>query len=443
MRSTLFAGAASFAVYAIPLVTVHWVLPFGVALAHEITSDRPIAWKLADVALALGAQVALFGLVRAALARSRRLAAVVLVGTLVPAAFVLNGAYLVAIPAWFLIDTDPAEDVDSLTEACSVAGYSLAPVAAGLARGLEERGEAVLVADDGTNVAILGPDCRVEPVVEPAVQSAPGLQQVLPDGAIVFSELLQSTSTYRYWLVARGADTAVPLPEPDGVRFERAPVVADEGTAVAWPVRANDGRTIVAIEPMGSGASMRVTPTLPGPPISMVLAVNMTRGELVVVRELETFAGVGLDGGVLWGPTSQGELAVHPATARRIGDDWLWWDAYREDGPYRLAWWTREGKGRHAVPKGRHITAAALHPAGRYVAASTTTSLSIGSIQDAVFVLDSRDGTLVWRRTLRAYARSLVAFLGRDLFAYSDLEETGRPEQPLTGRVRVLRLPPE
>jgi hypothetical protein len=440
VNASLIAGAASFAVYLLPLITVHWISPFGDALARELGSDRAVAWKLSDIALALGLQLLLFVLVRLALARNRALAALVFAAALVPATLAVNAAYLIAIPTMFLIEEDPAEDLETLKEACSTTGYTLAAAPAGLSRELEQRGEAVLMADDGRGVAILGTDCNVEPVAAlPA--NALAIHQVLPDGTIVFPELSRTDGRSRFWLARRRATTAVPVSPPDGVQSELPPLVADEGTSAAWLVRDAPGRLSIAIAPVDGGAPVRFSHGLLSGTTSTLVSLNMTRRELVIVRDLDVFAGLSLDGTVLWGPATLGDVAAQPGTARRMGENWLSWDATREDGPYRLEWSTAAGRGRHTVPRGRHITAAALHPEGRYLAASTTTALNIGSIQDAVFVLDARDGSLVWRKTLPTYARSRVAFLGRGRFAFADLEETGIKERPLRGRVRVLRLP--
>jgi hypothetical protein len=97
-----------------------------------------------------------------------------------------------------------------------------------------------------------------------------------------------------------------------------------------------------------------------------------------------------------------------------------------EDGGW-VAWVTRS-PGRAAS-----ITSAAMDARGRYVAASTTTSLSIGSIRDTIVALRTRDGGEVFRRALPTYARSQVAFLGDGYFAYSDVEGTH-------SRTRVLRI---
>jgi hypothetical protein len=121
-------------------------------------------------------------------------------------------------------------------------------------------------------------------------------------------------------------------------------------------------------------------------------------------------------------------------TFRRLGSGWVAWDGYRERGAYVLAWALPAGRGLHRVPEGRGITDVAVHPSGRFIALSVTTSLSIGSVADSVYVLRSADGAQVFRRFLPRYARSSVAFHGDDLFAYTEWDGA-------RAELRMLRLP--
>jgi hypothetical protein len=129
---------------------------------------------------------------------------------------------------------------------------------------------------------------------------------------------------------------------------------------------------------------------------------------------------IGFDGRVRGTPRVAEGVAAQPATILRVGDGWVAWDAYREDGRYRVAWSLAAGSGVHEVPKGRGITAVDADPSGHYVAVSTTTALNIGHIRDAVYVLRARDGAQVYRAYLPAYARSRVTFLGSSRFAHDD-----------------------
>src|SRR5262249_49611595 len=143
---------------------------------------------------------------------------------------------------------------------------------------------------------------------------------------------------------------------------------------------------------------------------------------------------LGLDGQRRGQTFVAGGIDPQPGTLLRAGSGWVAWDAYRDGEPYRLAWSLAGGHGTHRVLKGRALTAVAVNPSGAYVAISTTTSLSIGHVKDAVSVLRASDGKEVWRRNLPTYSRSSVAFLGDGLFAFTDWDG-------MHATVRVLQIP--
>jgi hypothetical protein len=120
------------------------------------------------------------------------------------------------------------------------------------------------------------------------------------------------------------------------------------------------------------------------------------------------------------------EVALQPG-------GWVGWDIYAEDRRYVVAWDLQGGRGRIDEPKGRGISSAAADPSGRYVAYSTSSTLNVGAVPDAVALLAASDGSDVWRRRLPRYARAQVALFTEHL-AWSD--STAVPP-----RVRVLRLP--
>ena len=78
----------------------------------------------------------------------------------------------------------------------------------------------------------------------------------------------------------------------------------------------------------------------------------------------------------------------------------LAWDASKEDDAYIVAWSMDSGSGSRRIPRGSSVEAAAVDPSARYVAISTTTSLSIGNVRDVVVVLRASDGKEVFRRFL-------------------------------------------
>jgi hypothetical protein len=159
--------------------------------------------------------------------------------------------------------------------------------------------------------------------------------------------------------------------------------------------------------------------------------VDTEAGELVVARGLREFLRVGLDGRLRGtGPDLEGLVDPQPQTVRLLARGWVAWDAYRENEAYRVAWSLPRGKGLHRVPKGRSITSLAVSPDGRFVALSVTSGLSIGSTQDAIYVLDTATGAEVFRKYFPKYTRAGLAFPGPRWFLYTDL-----------GGVNVLRIP--
>jgi len=428
------ALALSCCIYLVPIVTAHWIGLFGQGLGEELLSDREAAWKAADLALALIAQAVLFASVWWVVPRSIAAAVGVTVLLLIPGAVALNFAYLYAIPSYFLIEADTTPDTSTWVEECAVEGFSLHPVRAGITRALDRRGEAWVQQDNGTQYGILRvPGCTVEPVSIPDVSIAPGLHQALPDGSVVYITMERGVAGQKYWLLRRGAKEPWLLTVPEG-QPESMPLVSEDGGWVAWLMRAPGREASLRIEPLGGGQPIVFSHPLLQRATLVPVELDMTSREVTVNRDLSTFARLRLDGTVAWGPLTPGTIAAQSDTFRYVEGQWAGWDAYVEDARYRLGWSTREGTGQYEVPKGRSITSAAMDARGRYVAASTTTSLSIGSIKDTVVALRTRDGAEVFRKALPMYARSHVVFLGDRYFAYSDVEGT-------QSRTRVLRLP--
>jgi len=432
-KRLIIALALSCSIYLVPVFTAHWIDLFGLVLGQELFRDRELAWKAADIAFALSLQAILFGSVWWLVPRSKAVALGATVLLLIPGAMALNFAYLYAIPSYFLIERDTAPDKSAWTEECAVEGYSLDPVREGISRGLERRGEAWVRQDNGTRYGILQvPGCAVEPVAIPELPMAPALQQALPDGSVVYVTMERGVPGQQYWLLRRGSREPRRLEVPEG-RTDSIPQVAEDGDSVAWVTRSPDREASLRIESLGSGQPIVFSHPLLQRTTLVPVELDMKRREVIVNRDLSTFAKLRLDGTVEWGPLTPGAIAAQYDTFRYLDGQWAAWDAYVENRSYRLSWSTQKGKGQYEVPKGRLITSAAMDSRGRYVAASTTTSLNIGSIKDTVVALRTGDGSDVFRRALPTYARSQVAFLADVYFAYSDVEGS-------RSRTHVLRM---
>jgi hypothetical protein len=239
-KRLLFALTLSFTIYLVPVVTAHWIDLFGLVLGHELFRDRELAWKAADVAAALMLQAALFACVWWVAPRGKAVAVGVTVLLLIPGAMALNFAYLYAIPSYFLIEGDTTPDTSAWREECTVEGFSLDPVREGISRGLERRGEAWVRQDNGTQYGILRvAGCAIEPVAIPELPIAPGLQQALPDGSVMYVTMERGVAGQHYWLLRRGSKEPIRLNVPDG-QLDGGPLVAEDGGWVAWATRSPD-----------------------------------------------------------------------------------------------------------------------------------------------------------------------------------------------------------
>ena len=433
-RRLLLALAASCAVYVIPIVTVHFGDLFGLSLLKELSSDRAAAWILTDVGLAALAQLSLGLVVWLGLGVGLGTGTLAFVLAALPVMYAVNLAYLVRIPEMFLIDQDVTPDSGNLVEACTAAA-ELSAAPGGITRGLDLRGEAVVVLPGGLTYGIMRlPDCAIEPLAIPRMRMAPGIDQALPDGSVVYSGYPDGTRRM-FWLLRRGAAAGVPLVVPPEITENHAvPLVSEDGEWVAWSRRSPGQLGSVRIQRLTGGDPIDFTHDLLQHATITLVELDMARRTLTVNRDLSTFVTLGLDGRVTWGPVTPAGIDAQASTFRRSGDQWLAWDAYVEGRAYRVSWSTTNGSGNYEVPRGRSVTDAALSSPARHVAVSTTTDLNIGSVADTVLVRRTDTNADVFRRTLPRYSRSQVAFLGDAHMVYTSVDG-GK------ATVHVLRLP--
>ncbi|HUG81471.1 MAG TPA: hypothetical protein VML01_07400 [Bryobacterales bacterium] len=165
-----------------------------------------------------------------------------------------------------------------------------------------------------------------------------------------------------------------------------------------------------------------------------LLAIDTAAEELTFEHDYRNILRTGFDGSLRWGPFSPAAVEASGYSMLFAENGWVAWDSYKDEGSYTVEWSLGENGGTHSILKGRSITSLAVSPAGRFIAVSVGTSLNIGSIPDAVYVLRTSDASEVFRRYFRTYSRSQVAFFGDEYFAYTEGEAADL-------RVRVLRLP--
>jgi hypothetical protein len=351
----------------------------------------------------------------------------------------LNLAFLVGIPTLTLIERDSRPEVGDLPEACAASGFDMpfAPTPA-----LARAGR-VLVRplSQGSNLSWLGvPGCALVPTSIPSSAAAVSSET---GGATLYALMRPPDARYEWFLAgADGSTRPLALDWRPGLGM---PVLLPGGSHVAWLERrlTEAGSAVseppfvsLARQPIEGGAAARsplsglergnwrlVEGAGPGGPFLIVSDVPRE------FRTVESSGALRDERPRQPGP----ELERLLSEVVLLPDGWLGWDVYTEDRRYLVAWDLPGGRGRVEEPKGRGVTAAAADPAGRYVAYSTTTTLSVGSVPDAVALLRATDGSDLWRRQLPRFARAQVALFG-DHFAWSD--STSVPP-----RVRVLRLP--
>jgi hypothetical protein len=443
-RAVLKAFVASFAVYLIPLIGPHALWLLGEHLYRHLVHrgpDRVIAWIAMEWGLAIMLQAVAGVLWYWFFARPKWWRLLPLIVCVPAVFFVTEWAYLVAIPSRFLIEPDTAPESGNWKSVCVITNMSLATVQSPPDLPLERAGQTWLVGT-GVNVfAVLEmPDCRTTPVRLP--DTAPSMTQpfVLTGGRCLFSTWDNKAGQNRWWI---HEDTTRLLRRPPTDPNRSAPILSTDGNWVAW-LEYIPGVTItplpqrVVIRSLLDDHERFVNMPPPGRSEFVLLGVDTDAEELTLYEHQydtrqNSLTLLGFDGERRGQPLVAEGVEPQATTFLRVGQGWVAWDAYRESGPYRVAWELPKGHGTHQVLRGRGITAVGVDPSGAYIAISTTTALNIGHIKDAVHVLRTSDGAVVWRRYLPPYARSSVTFLGERFFAYTDWDG-------IQAVVRVLQI---
>jgi hypothetical protein len=289
---------------------------------------------------------------------------------------------------------------------------------------------------DGSYALLRLPDCASvnaglpSPTVEPGgrVDFMLGFQFAVPGGAATLERLVPRTSERSWWLLT-GPGAPLTLIEPPELA-EGAPILSDAADAVAWIRRVADSTppvlervTVRALAPSARLDTIDIELAPFGPASYTLLGIDTVAREAILWRNDQPFV-VGFDGERRESSFAPGAIRPQASTYLRHGSGWVAWDAYRDEGPYWLSWSLAAGSGMRRTNNGRSITAAAVDSQGRLTAISETTTLSIGSARDVVYVIRTSDGADVFRVYLPRYARSQVVFFDGGFFGYSDLAGT-------------------
>ena len=440
-RIVIKALALSFAVYFVPLVGRHGIIPWGVALWQEVVEwrgPREPLWRLTDVGFAFAAQLGMFALLLIILWRPgliRRLAAIL---AFVPATMAINWVYQIEIPKYFLIEPETARETGRWPVQCERADVSLVQLRSGIGVAHERFGEAWVMTVDATRMAPIGlPNCdfAAEPIMLGPDGSA--IDSVGPGGAVLYRTYRRGDGSFEHHFRRPGGAPPLRVEPPSDVP-NWAPLISEDGQAIAWLDRRRgvDARRmhVLLVRRFDGQADREIDIDQPANAQLRLLSYDAVSRVAVLSRYPDEVLSIDDAGKVIWGPTSVGGIALLGIGFRRIAGGWVAWDTYREEGRYRVRWSLQAGAGMHEVPKGRSIHAVAVDPKGRFIAISVGGHLTIGEVKDSVYVLKASDGSEIFRRFLPPYSRSHLAFLGADALAMSVIEN-GRSV------VRVLHAP--
>jgi hypothetical protein len=433
------AVVGSFVVYLVPLVGPHAFWVVGEALAMDVASDRATAWIASDFAVAFAAQLLVWLVLRWSLGAAvlRKLSWL----AIIPLTIGLHLALLVAGPSYFLIEPDTVAETTNWDEHCLVRGVSLAPIASGANQAADGRQISWVQRSDGGYALLRVSDCAILETTLPKPTLLPGgrvnfmIAPVFasPGGAAIIERTEPASGTRTWSLFTAPAAPLQPVNVPDGV--ELPPILSRQQDAVGWVQRvAGTGPPVmerILVRPTSDSTVPDVDIDLrPFGAASYALIDLDTSTRQVTLWRTDQPLVVDFDGRQVPSGFDVGIVSPQATTYLGAGDGWVVWDAYLDDGPYGLAWLIGARSGRRQTNAGRSVTAAAVDPAGRYVAVSETTTLSIGNARDVVYVLRTDTGADVFRKYLPRYARSQVVFYTGNLFGYSDLDGT-----------HILRIP--
>jgi hypothetical protein len=416
----------SFVIYLLPVFTIHaGFVPWPAMLLSG-------EWGLVLVALAAavllqGLTAYLFNWILRANLPGRLAGFVVSLPILFIA---VNALFLYVVPVIVLIEPDWSGDVGTLDEACTLENVSLMRLPGTSPTGNSATGKVWVQQKSGDAAALMsGSDCTLEQA--PKV-GKPG-QFIAASAA--GSALYSTWEGAIYWLEA-GGQTAVQLTAPADARHWR-PILTMDGKSIAWLDRgpAQDGGKPHRAHFKSLTEETEKTVKLDLPTRASLTLTAASRSEFTLARYRNEILVADATGNIVWGPVSPEGTANADNGFRRIGaDGWIAWDTYREDGVYRFVWSLPWGTGSHVLPRGRSIESADVSPDGRLIAYSSESNTYFNA-SGRLTILSTDNGAALFRRELKQFSRTHLAFLGSDLIA---MEEFGaRPHG-----VSVYRLPP-
>ena len=429
----VLALLCSFSVYLIPIVGPHAAFLLGEALWSQLPRLRNPTWALADIAVAVALQTASFALFYWFWRRRSVMSVAALLAGAVAALVVVQFAYMVWLPAHFMIEAETAPEIGTWSEICSASDAVMQVIRTPARMPSGGWREVWLTDSHGAPSVLRMPGCArtsvslPQPHMEPGgrVDFSIGLVQVVPGGLALVQRQDVPSGAATWFLLSTDTAQLQPLDLP-AADASLAPVLSDDGSSVAWiaPIPGTGPPVLnqVHVRPVRGGAKESVLDLSSfGPASYQIVGLAPDRSSVLLWVSLPAkLLAATMDGRQQPAPSMPDQVRPQSQTTIVADRGVVAWDAYQEDDNYRIAWTLSAGSGVKKIPKGSSITAAAVDASGRFVAVSTTTTLNIGHVRDAVFVFRTSDGQEVFRRFLPTYSRTNVAFLDDAFFAYSE-----------------------
>jgi hypothetical protein len=432
-RPATFAFLASFSIYLLPLLGPHGFSFVG-DLFFQGLHRSDTSWISRDIAAALLFQVIAFALFFLVFRKPTLVGGLLLVVSTPVLFAAAQFIFLITIPSSILIENDTAPERGDWPVECSADGAWISPTPTPQRASTVSIPE-VLIQDPQGKYAMMSTDrCTLEPlnlpqaVVQPGgrVDFMLGIDYVVPGAALLFNKLETGTGKQNWSILKKNETEAVPIDVPT----KSGKILSADGDWIGWIEPVPDSpppilEQIVIRNLEGTRPEVRIDLSPLGPAVYVLTNIDMNADEIMLSQN-DALVRLGVDGKVHSTMPTPKDVAVQSNTFQRIGDGWIGWDAYRDQGSYRVRWSLPDGERTHQVLKGRSINSVAVTPAGDLIAISVATSLNIGNIQDAVYVLRASDGEEVFRRYLPRFSRTQVLFPDNDSFLYSSGAKTLR-----------------
>ncbi len=414
----LSALILSFTTYLIPLFHIHagWVILGSFLSGLSEFSVLSIVWV--GVALALqGLALLLFFWL---LLEVRWTKIVALIAATPIFVFVANLSLLYAIPLLVLVETDKIPEFGSLELVCSIPDATIAQVRSGSDLGQVRAGEAWLVDSTQRTRALLRmPGCNRIALDAPIVGST--IDAVAPGG-----HLLHRSDSGELHYFSPEIGTAAPLSAPQDVPYWN-PILSDDGLMLVWLERerpqGGPGAHRLHTREIATGREQTIALDLPAREQFELIGARSQGGPFTLAKFRNAILRVDLQGEVIRGPISPDEIYDARWGFHWLEGGWVAWDGYREEGRSRIVWDLPGGRGEVTIPRGRGIDSLGVAEDGSVIAASISSNITIGRVQSAVILFQTSDGVEIYRRYQPIFARTNLAFLGKQHLAVSRFED--------------------